>query len=126
MRLGNMRCAVTVISVAYDLSWVSRSKFILRCNEQPTTFDDGSNAFRLAIGDPLGIFGRRGWDDGVGRHHVGCQSRQGVDSYGRSAVNISRLQTEILGGHPHISSSRWRDSFGRALLRREVNRLSRW
>jgi hypothetical protein len=31
-----------------------------------------------------------------------CQSRQGVDSYGRSAVNISSLQTEILGGHPHI------------------------
>ena len=32
-------------------------KFILRRNEQPTTFDDAFNAFPLASSDPLGIFG---------------------------------------------------------------------
>ena len=32
-------------------------KFILCCNEQSAAFDDGLNAFLLAIDDPLGIFG---------------------------------------------------------------------
>jgi hypothetical protein len=35
-------------------------KFILRCDKQSAAFDDGSNAFPRAIGDPLGIFGRGG------------------------------------------------------------------
>jgi hypothetical protein len=48
-------------------------KFILRCNEQPTAFDDGCNVFPLAIGDPLGIFGRGVSGDAVGRHHVGSR-----------------------------------------------------
>ena len=71
-----MRYAVTVISVAYDLSWVSRSA-----------------------------------------------SHGKVSTVGRSAVNISSLQTEILGGgsaqhkdstgipdHPHLEHIRLRFS----------------
>ena len=50
-------------------------KFILRCDEQPTAFDDGLNAFPLASGDPLGIFGRGVLGDAVGRHHVAYELR---------------------------------------------------
>src|SRR5215475_8977739 len=48
-------------------------KLILCRNEQPTAFDDRFNALPLASSDLLGISGRGGLGDAVGRHHVGSR-----------------------------------------------------
>ena len=92
-----MRYAVTVISVAYDLSWVSRSashgKVSTVTAAQPSTF----RACK-----------RRYW--------AGIRSKQGLDRHPRSPAPE----------HIRLRFSRRRDSFGRALLRREIDRPSRW
>ena len=61
--------------VVLNLEKFAVLKFILRYNKHPTAFDDGCNAFSLAIGDPLGIFGRGVSGDAVGRHHVAYELR---------------------------------------------------
>ena len=72
-------------------------KFILRRNEQPTAFDDGLNAFPLASGDPLGIFGRGVSGDAVGRHHVGSRELLNV-AHAKGKFLLAHRQTESVWG----------------------------